>query len=346
MSSPQASLLRLRRFSFIALLLTAVLIALLWQWIQPSTIPERVEMAQMDSEPSEKPIFPIPLTLDLDARKVALGDRLFHETRLSKNNQISCASCHSLTTGGVDRQVRSPGLNGATTKVNTPTVFNSGFNFRQNWDGKFDTLEAQSDASVLSPILMGGNWNEIINRLRQVPGYVQSFAQIYPNGITRETVNDAIATFERSLYTPNSRFDRHLLGDETAITEDEHKGYEIFRDYGCASCHQGVNIGGNLFQPFGVMGDYFADRGNVTPADFGRFNVTGKSTDRYVFRVPSLRNVTLTPPYFHDGSAETLQQAVEVMAQYQLGRPLAPEQVNLIVQFLNTLTGEYQGKAL
>jgi cytochrome c peroxidase len=345
MSSPPVSLPRLRRFSLVVLCLLAVLVAFLWQWIQPSRSPQHAEPAQVVVNVSEQPILPIPLMVELDARQVALGDRLFHEPRLSKNNQTSCASCHNLSTGGADRKVRSVGFSGATTKVNAPTVFNSGFNFRQNWDGRFETLEAQTDASILSPVLMGGEWSEVIDKLKQEPDYVQTFAQIYPDGITRDNVNHAIATFERSLYTPNSRFDRYLKGDDTALTADEKQGYEIFRDYGCASCHQGMNIGGNLYQQFGVMGNYLANR-TITPADFGRFNVTGKESDRFVFRVPSLRNVTLTPPYFHDGSAETLEKAVEVMAQYQLGRSLEPQQVNQLVQFLNTLTGGYQGKPL
>lgn len=345
MLPPPVSLPRLRRFSLVALGLVAVLVAFLWQWIQPPQVRQDVDIAQANVDLSEQPILPIPMTVALDARQVALGDRLFHDPRLSKNNQTSCASCHSLSTGGVDRKVRSSGFRGTETKINAPTVFNSGFNFRQNWDGRFETLEAQSDASIGSPVLMGGEWPEVLAKLKQVPDYVQAFAQIYPDGMTPETVNRAIATFERSLYTPNARFDRYLKGDDTALTADETRGYEIFRDYGCASCHQGINIGGNLYQQFGVMGNYLANR-TITPADFGRFNVTGKESDRFVFRVPSLRNITLTPPYFHDGSAKTLQQAVEVMARYQLGRSLAPQQVDQIVQFLNTLTGEYQGKPL
>lgn len=339
--------LRLRQFSWIALILLAVSIALLWQRFQLSpsaqvaVTPQSVEVDRSDS-----PIQPIPIALTLNPQKVALGSQLFHEPRLSQNNQVSCASCHNLSTGGVDRKARSIGFNGGETKVNASTVYNSGFNFRYNWDGKFETLAAQSDASVLNPVWMGSNWADIINKLKQEPAYVRAFEQVYDDGITADNVNDAIATFEQSLYTPNARFDQYLQGDAGAITASEKQGYELFRDYGCASCHQGVNVGGNLFQKFGVMGDYFADRGNITPADLGRFNSTNSENDRYVFRVPSLRNVALTSPYFHDGTAKTLEQAVAVMARYQLGRPLSSEQVDLIVQFLNTLSGNYQGERL
>jgi cytochrome c peroxidase len=152
--------------------------------------------------------------------------------------------------------------------------------------------------------------------------------------------------FERSLITPNSRFDRYLLGDESAITAEEKAGYALFKSYGCVACHQGRNVGGNMFQIFGVMDDYFANRGHITDADYGRFNVTGREEDRFHFRVPSLRNVALTAPYFHDGTAESLDQAVMVMARYQLGVTMPAEDVGLIVKFLGTLTGEYKGQPL
>jgi cytochrome c peroxidase len=176
--------------------------------------------------------------------------------------------------------------------------------------------------------------------------YVLAFSELYVDGIQSHTIKDAIATFERSLYTPTARFDRLLRGDSNALTDEEKQGYRIFKEYGCINCHQGVGVGGNMFETFGVMGDYFADRGNVTKADLGRFNVTGDAWDRHVFKVPSLRNVALIPPYSHDGSAKRLEDAVVIMARYQLGRKLSHEETDLIVKFLRTLTGEYQGKAL
>jgi len=241
---------------------------------------------------------------------------------------------------------RSRGVKGQLNLVNTPTVFNSGFNFKLDWDGKYENLFTNVDGPLLSPIIMGGKWEEIIPMLRSSPDYVKAFAKAFADGITKDNVRDAIATFEESLYSPNSRFDQFLRGNSNALTQEEKEGYNLFKEYGCVSCHQGINVGGNMFQKFGVLGDYFADRGKVIKADLGRFNVTGQEKDRYVFRVPSLRNVELTSPYFHDGTTETLEQAVNVMVKYQLGRSLKSEQINLIIQFLKTLTGEYQGKPL
>lgn len=232
---------------------------------------------------------------------------------------------------------------GVQTQVNTSTVFNVAYNFRFGWDGRFETLEAQIEGLIQN--VMGTSWEQVITDLRQVPDYVQQFKAIYADGITLPNVIDAIAVYERSLDTPNSRFDQFLRGNYTALTVEEKEGYRLFKSYGCVSCHQGVNVGGNLFQKFGMLGNYFVDRGDITPADYGRFNVTGSENDRYVFRVPSLRNVAITPPYFHDGTAETLEQAIEVMAEYQLGRPLSKEHVRRIAQFLNTLTGEAPGGA-
>lgn len=301
-----------------------------------------------------EPIQPIPLHMDLDGKKVALGETLFRDVRLSSDKKVACISCHGLGTGGVDRKARSLGVKGQLSLVNTPTVFNSGFNFKLDWDGKHENLFTNVDSALLNPIIMGGKWEEIIPMLRSSPDYVKAFAKAYADGITKDNVRDAIATFEESLYTPNSRFDQFLRGNSNALTQEEKEGYNLFKEYGCVSCHQGINVGGNMFQKFGVMGNYYTvnkafpkdNRRNVTQADLGRFNVTGQEKDRYVFRVPSLRNVELTSPYFHDGTAESLEQALNVMVKYQLGRSLKSEQINLIIQFLKTLTGEYQGKPL
>jgi cytochrome c peroxidase len=293
-----------------------------------------------------EPIHPIPLAVELDEKKVALGERLFHDPQLSRDNTVSCASCHSLSTGGSDRLPRSVGIDGSVGMINAPTIFNSGFNFKQFWDGHSATLEDQIEGPTHASFEMGSNWPEIIKKLSQSYGYEEAFSESYADGIKSNTIKDAIATFERSLFTPNSRFDRFLRGNGGSLTDEEKDGYRLFKSYGCASCHQGVNAGGNIFQKFGVMGDYFADRGEVTKADLGRFNVTGNQGDVHVFKVPSLRNVALTPPYFHDGSASTLREAVEVMSRYQLGRRLPPEDVSRIVAFLKTLSGEYRGKPL
>jgi cytochrome c peroxidase len=336
----------LKRLYIVWGLLLTIVIAILGRQFLSSNpsqvlIPESMPVSQVN-----EPIQPIPLHIDLDEKKVTLGEKLFRDVRLSSDKKVACISCHGFDTGGVDRMTRSRGVNGQLNLVNTPTVFNSGFNFKLDWDGKHENLFTNVDGPLLSPIIMGGKWEEIIPMLRSSPDYVKAFAKAYPDGITKDNVRDAIATFEESLYTPNSRFDQFLRGKSNALTQEEKEGYNLFKEYGCVSCHQGINVGGNMFQKFGVMGDYFADRGKVTKADLGRFNVTGQEKDRYVFRVPSLRNVELTSPYFHDGTAETLEQAVNVMVKYQLGRSLKSEQINLIIQFLKTLTGEYQGKPL
>jgi cytochrome c peroxidase len=286
------------------------------------------------------PIRPLPEGLTIDPHKVALGDRLFHETRLSKDNTISCASCHDLTQGGDDGQVVSKGVGGALGTLNSPTVLNSGFNFRQFWDGRAATLEDQVDGPLLHPAEMASSWPAVLDFLKADAAYTKSFRDTYPDGITQASVKDAIATFERSLVTPNSRFDRWLRGDSKALTADEQQGFHLFVDTGCVTCHQGVNVGGNLFEVLGRSADYFKDRGSEKPADLGRFNVTGVDADKHKFKVPTLRNVELTAPYLHDGSAATLKDAVEVMAKYQIGRELQPHEVDLLVAFLKTLTGE------
>ena len=220
------------------------------------------------------------------------------------------------------------------------------FNFRLSWDGRDASLEDQARGPLHNPLVMGSNWDQVVEKLMADPAYVDAFKQLYKASPNAKNISDAIATFERSLITPNAKFDRYLRGDKAAISADEVRGYQLFKNYGCIACHQGVNVGGNMFQVFGVMGDYFKKRGNVTPADLGRFNTTKNDADRHVFRVPSLRNVAVTPPYFHDGSAATLEDAVDVMFLYQLGRPAPKGDKELIVKFLRTLTGEFRGKPL
>ncbi len=287
-----------------------------------------------------EPIEPIPLTLKLDPNKVKLGNKLFHEPQLSHDHSLSCASCHYLSTSGVDQRVKSLGINKTEGFVNAPTVLNCVFNFKQFWDGRANSLEEQIDGPITSAHEMNSTWVEVLDKLKQSNEYRQAFEASYGDGITEPNVKDAIANFERSLYTPNSRFDQFLRGDINALTPQEKMGYQRFKDLGCVSCHQGVAIGGNMFQKFGVFGDYFQDRGNITEADWGRYNVTGNERDRYAFKVPSLRNVVLTAPYFHDGTAKTLDEAVKIMAKYQLGRVPTQADVDLIVQFLNTLTAD------
>lgn len=335
-----------RRIYILALVLFASITIFLWQHFLSFQSPDLKTTKPIEVVQSDEPIQPIPIPIVLDRSKVALGEKLFQDVRLSQNNQISCLSCHSFKLGGADRLSHSIGINGASTEVNTPTVFNAQFNFRLNWNGKFANLYDHLDALIANPQIMGIQWEKTIQSLQEVPEYLRSFDRIYPDGLTQVNIKDAIVAYELSLTTPNARFDRYLQGDKTALTASEKEGYQLFKGYGCISCHQGMNVGGNLFQPFGIIGNYFTDRGQITTADLGRYNVTQNEADRHVFRVPSLRNVALTAPYFHDGSAKTLEQAISVMTKYQLGRPLAKEQIERIAQFLGTLTGEYRGKPL
>jgi cytochrome c peroxidase len=291
-------------------------------------------------------IQPIPLQpFKLDKAVVALGELLFHDVRLSGDNTIACANCHVIDLGGTDNQKRSRGVEGRLGAINTPTVLNAALNFKQFWDGRVDTLEKQINETVNNKTEMNSNWPEVIAKLNADEALKNQFEQLFDEGITADNIRHAIATYERSLTTPNARFDLYLRGNPTALNAQELQGYALFKDFGCDSCHQGVNIGGNMFQIFGVMRNYFAKRGNITDSDFGQYNVTKLEQDRHKFKVPSLRNITLSAPYFHDGSAQTLEGAVSTMAYYQLGLKLEPTDISLLVMFLNTLTGEPYNKA-
>ncbi|MCU7834529.1 MAG: cytochrome-c peroxidase [gamma proteobacterium symbiont of Taylorina sp.] len=285
---------------------------------------------------------PLPDKLVFDSKKVALGQRLFNEKKLSHDNTISCASCHDFNRGGTDRLATSVGINGAKGEFNSPTVFNSGFNFVQFWDGRAASLEEQAAGPVHNPVEMGSNWDEVVTKLRNTE-YVDLFSKLYEDDITPENIVDAIAIFERTLITP-SRFDQYLRGEET-LSEQEKGGFQRFKEYGCSSCHQGINIGGNMFQKLGGVKNYFANQ-KSSIADLGRFNVTGREEDRHVFKVPGLRNVAVTPPYFHNGSIKTLEEAVKIMGEAQLGRELSVQDIKLITSFLQSLTGQWQGQTL
>ena len=287
-----------------------------------------------------EPIRPIPEQVDVNAEKAALGRALFHDPRLSRDDTVACASCHDLASGGDDDRKFSVGIEGQIGAINSPTVFNVGLNFKQFWDGRARTLEQQIDDPVQSPLEMGSLWPDVVAKLYQDSDYPQRFNALYSDGISRNSIRNALAEFMRSLTTPNSRFDRWLNGDETALTALEKHGYGLFKDYGCASCHQGANVGGNMFQVFGVLNEYFKKRGNITEADLGRFNVTGNPSDRHSFKVPSLRMAAYTAPYLHDGNAATLRDAVDAMFEFQLGREAPDEDKEAIVAFINTLAGE------
>ncbi|NOQ14350.1 MAG: c-type cytochrome [Methyloprofundus sp.] len=296
--------------------------------------------------PLNEPISPIPEPVTNSPKQVQLGRLLFHDVRLSQNNQLSCASCHSLKHGGADGQVVSTGVNGSKGEINSPTIFNCSLNFRQFWDGRADNLLSQIDGPISNPIEMNSSWPEVLSKLKQDPFYIEQFQQAFKNGLTINNIKAAIVIFEESLLTPDSRFDLYLKNIPNALSAEELEGYSLFKQYGCISCHQGVAIGANLYQRFGIMGDYFADRGNITPSDLGRYRVTQNEKDKYVFKVPSLRNAALTAPYFHDGSTNTLEEAVAIMMRYQLGRIPNKQDINKIVLFIKSLTGQYNKSKL
>lgn len=340
---------RFRRWLSLALLcgVTAFMALVLAQFLQ-STPEGPAVTATGEVAWADEPIQPIPLEMELDENRVALGDRLFHDPQLSSNGSISCATCHDLNKGGTDRLPISLGMGGSKTSLNSPTVFNTGFHSRFNWDGGAKTLEDQADGPIASVGEMGGmSWQSVVERLEQKTDYRAAFREVYVDGVTPDNIKDAIATFQRSLYTPNAPFDQYLRGNEEAISPQAKQGYDLFKAYGCVSCHQGMTVGGNMFQTLGIFEDYFADRGTpVIEADLGRYNVTGNELDRHVFKVPSLRNIALTAPYFHDGNAVSLDDAIKKMGKYQLGVDIPQEDVDQIMQFLLSLTGEYNGEPL
>ena len=297
-------------------------------------------------------IRPIPDSVEYDPSKAELGFQLYHDTRLSADGTVSCATCHGINTGGVDNLKYSEGIGGQLGGVNAPTVFNAVFNFAQFWDGRAATLAEQAAGPPLNPVEMGcASFDEIVARLTQDKAFVKAFNEVYPEGLSEATITDAIAEYERTLVTPNSPFDRYLKGEKEAMTAEEVRGFELFKEYSCATCHAGVNMGGLSYELMGQRADYFKDRelqqkSGLTDGDNGRWAQTGVERDRFRFRTPGLRNVALTYPYYHDGSVATLEEAVRMMAQYQVGQELSEENTRLIATFLRALTGTYQGNPL
>jgi cytochrome c peroxidase len=329
---------KLRLVAWVIASSIAITVVLVHVW--PSAATQPPETFALTAE-SIEPIQPIKPLTGLNPKKIELGRKLFHDPALSRNNQVACATCHNLKTGGADHRARSIGANEAVGVDKRADSSHAVFNFSQFWDGRAPSLEQQIDGPLRLAIEMNSSWIEVIRKLSHSPQYVQAFRGIYPGDIQIAYVKDAIAEFERSLSTPNSRFDRYLRHASNALTADELHGYLLFKSLGCTSCHQGANVGGNMYQKLGVMTPYFTDLRRIGQADRGRFNVTGDPKDLYMFKVPSIRNVELTPPYLHDGSAATLPYAVRVMAKYQLGRDVTDRQVQLIVEFLRMLTGEF-----
>jgi cytochrome c peroxidase len=291
--------------------------------------------ALASTPPRDEPIRPIEATSVSNPALVELGKQLFFDPRLSKSGFISCNSCHNLSMGGSDNLVSSIGDHWHQGPINAPTVLNSSLNLAQFWDGRAADLVEQAGGPIANPGEMAFTHELAVHLLDSIPGYVTEFERI---GGSRKIdigqVTHAIAAFEETLVTPDSRFDRWLRGDDAAISAEELAGYQAFKSAGCVACHNGVNVGGTSFQKMGVKTRYV-----TTNPKQGRFDVTGDEADRMRFKVPTLRNVELTYPYFHDGAASTLADAVGVMGRVQLGREFTSEEKAQVVAFLRTLTG-------
>ncbi|MET0061478.1 MAG: cytochrome-c peroxidase [Candidatus Thiodiazotropha endolucinida] len=284
----------------------------------------------------DEPIQPIKPVQNINLGQVELGKKLYFDPRLSKSGFISCNSCHNLSMGGTDNLKTSIGHNWQQGPINAPTVLNSSLNVAQFWDGRAADLKAQAGGPIANPGEMAFTHTLAIDVLTSIPEYVMEFKQVFGSDkITIDEVTQAIAEFEKTLVTPNSRFDQWLLGDKQALSQDEMAGYTLFKESGCVSCHNGEAVGGNSFQKMGVVEPYKAK----SPAE-GLSAVTGKDADRFKFKVPTLRNVEMTYPYFHDGEAETLTEAVDVMGRLQLGKKFSDDENAQIVAFLKTLTGD------
>ena len=285
---------------------------------------------------AQEPVQPIAAAKVTEPGKVELGKKLWFDPRLSKSGFISCNSCHNLSMGGSDNIKTSVGDRWQQGPINSPTVLNSSLNLAQFWDGRAKDLKEQAGGPIANPGEMGFTHELAVDMLRSIPQYVQEFKTVFGHDkLTIDEVTTAIAAFEETLATPNARFDQWLKGDKTALKSDELAGYKLFKDSGCVACHNGPNLGGNSFQKMGIVEPY-----KTTNTAEGRFAVTGKDADRFNFKVPTLRNVELTYPYFHDGSADTLAEAVTVMGRLQLGRTYSDDETNKIVAFLKTLTGD------
>jgi len=285
---------------------------------------------------AKEPIDPIQPAKDVNLGQVELGKKLFFDPRLSKSGAISCNSCHNLSLGGTDNLKTSIGDKWQQGPINSPNVFNSSLNIAQFWDGRAANLKEQAGGPITNPGEMAFTHALAIDVLKSIPQYVNEFKLVFgESNITIDQVTQAIAEFEKTLVTPNSRFDQWLLGDKNALSDKELSGYKLFKQTGCVACHNGAAVGGNSFQKMGIVKPYVTKN----PAE-GLSAVTEKDADRFMFKVPTLRNVELSYPYFHDGEAETLSEAVDVMGQLQLGKTFTKDENEKIVAFLKTLTGE------
>lgn len=300
------------------------------------TLPDRAP------EPADNPTTPA---------KVALGKMLYHEPRISANGVVSCNSCHNVMGGGDDNRGGSIGVRDQVGGRSAPTVWNSAFNSVQFWDGRAPSLEAQAKGPVTNPGEMGmKNWDEVIARLKAMPGYTEAFAAAFGAGdtVTVDNFAKAVAAYERTLITPNSPYDQYVKGNKAALTDQQVRGMNTFAEVGCVQCHSGAAFNGpqlpegtGFFMKFPLYQNGVMEARYNFSADNGRFDVTGNEADRHAFKVPTLRNVALTAPYFHNGQVKTLQDAVVVMGKVQLNKDLTDPQISDITAFLNALTGEF-----
>ncbi len=285
---------------------------------------------------ADEPIQPIAPVATINPAMMELGKKLFFDPRLSKSGFISCNSCHNLSLGGTDNIKTSIGHQWHQGPINAPTVLNSSLMLAQFWDGRAKDLKEQAGGPIENPGEMASTHSLAVEVLQSIPGYVTEYKQVFGHDkIDMDGVTSAIAEFEKILVTPNSRFDQWLMGDKDAISKVELAGYKLFKDSGCVGCHNGPAVGGNSYQKMGLVEPY-----KTTNKAQGRVAVTGKESDRFVFKVPTLRNVELTYPYFHDGGAATLKEAVDTMGRVQLGKQFKDSEKNKIVAFLKTLTGD------
>ena len=302
--------------------------------------PELINQAQVLFKPIPAKAPPLPGNASTPA-KVNLGKMLYFEPRLSESHSISCNSCHMIGMGGVDVQETSLGHRWQHGGRNSPTVYNAVFDVAQFWDGRAKDLEQQAGGPLVNPVEMDTTEVHVVEQLKGIPGYSAFFASAFPgesDPITFDNVRKAIAVFEATLITPNAPLDRYIKGDEKALGASQKEGLELFISKGCAACHNGINIGGGMYAPFGVVERPGADI--LPPGDKGRFEVTKTVSDEYVFRVPPLRNIALTAPYFHTGKVWDLRQAVAIMGSSQLGAKLGDDEVAKIESFLGALTGD------
>ncbi|WP_323843579.1 cytochrome-c peroxidase [Moraxella sp. Pampa] len=334
-------------FSTLIAILAVVFVGLLalTQFARPESATKPVaqdeQQASQESLVStrpDEPIKPIALPNIDNPKAVALGQKLWFDTRLSKSGGLSCNSCHNLAMGGTDNMPTSIGHKWAEGPINSPTVLNSGLAIAQFWDGRANTLKEQAGGPIENPLEMASTHDHVVKVLNSIPAYQDEFKKAfsdYQDAITIEQVTRALASFEDTLVTPNSRFDKWLAGDDKAINEQELRGYKTFKQSGCVACHNGELLGGGSFQKFGVFEQYTTK--NLSE---GRFAVTGKPEDKMLFKVPTLRNIELTYPYFHDGQVNSLEEAVKIMGKIQLNQDFTEVETADIVAFLKTLTGD------